>query len=82
MSAISTEGEMVADKLCIYRLRLRCDSVHMETEWKENFVRTEQKIAFFIINVTNNHDNQINLLSSYSMYRSSLSTHRRIHSFL
>lgn len=59
MSAISTEGEMVADKLCIYHLRLRCDSVHMETEWKENFVRTEQKIAFFIINLTNNHENKM-----------------------
>lgn len=43
---------------CINIPRLECGSVHSETEWRENFVTTEQKITFFItvtiIIITNN----------------------------
>lgn len=47
---------------CINIPRLECGSVHSETEWRENFVTTEQKITFFItvtiIIITNNQDSK------------------------
>ena len=53
---------MGADRLCIYQPRHRCGSVHRETEWRESFVRTEQKIVFFIIItitiLANSHDDK------------------------